>query len=59
MQPNFAVVWLIDPGQEPKERGLADAVRPDQADAVAGVQLEADFAKQRPFIESAGQTATA
>ena len=55
VQAHLAVVGLVEAGEEPHEGRLADAVGTDQADALAGVQLEADVLEQRPLVEAAQQ----
>src|SRR5579884_737417 len=53
MEANFTVIGPIEAGEELQQRRLADAVGPDEADALAGEQLEADILKQRPLVEAA------
>jgi hypothetical protein len=45
VKADLAVVGLVESGQEAQQRRLADAVGPDQADPLAGIQLEADVLK--------------
>ena len=59
VQADVAVVGLVEAGQQAQQRGLAGAVGADQADALAGVQLEADVLEQRPLVEAARQAGTA
>src|SRR5947209_3058881 len=59
VQSALAVVGPVEPGEQAQQGGLAHAVGPDQADALAGVELEADVLKQRPFVKPAGQAGTA
>ena len=54
VQADLAVVGPVEAGQQPQQRGLADAVGTDQADALAGVQLEADVLEQRALRQSRG-----
>ena len=54
VEAHVAVVGLVEAGQDAHQRGLADAVGADEADALAGVQLEADVLEQRPCVEAAG-----
>ena len=55
VEAEVAVVGLVEAGQQAEQRGLAGAVGADEADALAGVQLEADVLEQRPFVEAARQ----
>ena len=59
VEAHLAVVGLVEAGQQAHQRGLADAVGADQADALAGVQLEADVLEQRPRVEAARQAGAA
>ena len=59
VEADLAVVGPVEAGEDAQQRRLADAVGPDQADALAGVQLEADVLKQRAFVEAAGEAGTA
>ena len=47
---HFAVIGPVEPAQDAQQRGLAGAVRPDQAYAVAGLQLKAEIREQRPLV---------
>ena len=55
VEAHVAVVGPVEAGEQAQQRGLADAVGADEADALAGVQLEADVLEQRPFVEAARQ----
>ena len=55
VQADLAGVGPVEAGEDAHERGLADAVGPDEADALAGVQLEAEVLEQRPRVEAARQ----
>ena len=59
VEADVAVVGPILPGEQAQQSRLADAVRPNQADAVASEDLEADPGKQRPLVEAAREVGTA
>ena len=48
VQADLAGVGLVEAGEDAQQRRLADAVGADQADALAGVQLEADASNSGP-----------
>jgi hypothetical protein len=58
MEADGPVVRAIDADQQAKQRGLADAIRTDQADTVAGQKLEPDVGKEGPLVKAAGQART-
>jgi hypothetical protein len=43
MQAHFAVVRLIQTSQQTQQGRLADAIGPDQTDALAGVKFETEI----------------
>ncbi len=49
-------VGRLDSRQDPAERGLADAVRPDQADALAPAELPRDLAEQHAIPVGLGRS---
>ena len=50
-----AVVRLFLAGQHARERGLAGAVRADDADDAAGRQLEGEVVDQEPVVIALGE----
>src|SRR5262249_45669239 len=58
VQANIAVIGPVQAREQAQQGGLADAVGPDEADAFAGLQFEADVLEQRTFVETAGETGT-
>jgi hypothetical protein len=59
VEANLAHVGMIEAGEDVQQRRLARAVGTHQADAVAGLQLEADLVEERISMESAGKTSAA
>src|SRR5437867_2672209 len=59
VQTHLAGIRGIQTGEQAQEGGLADAVRTDQADALAAEQLETQALKQRSLVERAGKVFTA
>ena len=55
VQADLAGVGLVEAGEDAQQRRLADAVGADQADALAGVQLEAEVLEQRVGVEAAAE----
>jgi hypothetical protein len=54
MKTHFTHVRLVVAGQDAEQCRFAYPVRSDQANALSGVELEADLLEQRPFIETPG-----
>ena len=59
MEPDVTVIRPVKPGKETEKSGLADAIGPDQADAIAGLQFKANIVEQQPLIEAASKAGTA
>ncbi len=59
VQADVAVVGAVEAGEDAQQRRLADAVGPDEADALAGLQFEADVGEQGPFVETPREAGTA
>ena len=57
MQADVAGIGRVLPGEDSHQRGLARAVGPDEADALAVEQLEAQVLEERPAIERSRQPA--
>src|SRR5437762_13068593 len=49
---DVADVGLVEAGEDTQQRRLAHAVRADQADALAGAELETDIFEERSFVET-------
>ena len=50
---HLARVGIVEPGEDAQQRGFADAVRPDQADALAGIELDVQLLEERARVEAA------
>jgi hypothetical protein len=59
MPPHLPRIRLIQPGQQPQKRGFADAVGPNQANPLAGIQFEANILEQGNMIKPTRQVGTA
>src|SRR5260370_1103314 len=59
MEAHLALVGPVEVGEQTQQSGLAGAVGADQADALAGMDLEADVLEQRSLVETAGEAETA
>ena len=56
MEADLAGIGPIEAGENAHESRLADAVGPDEADALAVVKLEAEIDEERIGIEAARRT---
>jgi hypothetical protein len=59
VEADLAGVRLVEAGKDSQERRLARAIGADEADALAGLQLETDFAKERVGVKGAGKVGAA
>ena len=55
----LAGIGRLEARRDPQQRGLADAIGPDQRDPVTGAHLELDAREERPATEGAGDAGEA